>query len=229
MVTVATHDIIIRKSRRLVGHKNQQISRFRRIRGRFIASLIFAKLLKLWIKSSQIERIIQILKSRKSLARWLMSDNSEASASHGDTGAQGNKRKFSPDEDEHLQQLVNQYGFKEWKTIAQNMLGRTARQCRERWRYYLHPSLKSQPWTPEEDDLLIQKYVQLGPHWAKIAKHFKHRTDISLKNRFRKIQRLSKKNQTEITYENNIPSLKTSRDIIELPQPISKMKSDQAS
>ncbi len=49
------------------------------------------------------------------------------------------KSKFTPEEDARLQELVAQFGSDNWTVIAQNMDGRTPRQCRERWTYYLTP------------------------------------------------------------------------------------------
>jgi hypothetical protein len=49
------------------------------------------------------------------------------------------------------------------------MAGRTVRQCRERWKYYLEPSINKLEWTPQEDQLLMEKHHDLGPRWAQIA------------------------------------------------------------
>jgi hypothetical protein len=69
------------------------------------------------------------------------------------------------------------------------MQGRTTRQCRERWRYYLHPSINRTAWTEAEDRLLLQKYNELGAKWSHIVPFFHLRTDVDLKNRFKRIYR----------------------------------------
>lgn len=95
------------------------------------------------------------------------------------------RHKFSIDEDNALRNLVNEHGTTNWRFIAENMTtNRTARQCRDRWKNYLMPGIKSAPWTPEEDQLLEEKYAALGSQWSRIAKFFPNRTDINVKNRW---------------------------------------------
>lgn len=99
------------------------------------------------------------------------------------------KHLFTPEEDDQIKRLVSMYGLKNWKNVSRNMKGRTARQCRERWKNYLTPNLKHGPWTEAEDDLLVELVKEHGTHWAKIASHFDNRTDINLKNRWLLLQR----------------------------------------
>lgn len=101
------------------------------------------------------------------------------------------KRKFTDSEDIALASLVELHGQNNWKLIARSMPSeRTARQCRERWKYYLSEGIpNNDDWTREEEKLLLEKYEIYGPHWAKIAKFFDHKNDINLKNRFNKIKR----------------------------------------
>ena len=110
------------------------------------------------------------------------------------------KQKFTQSEDEKLQQLVKKYGQNDWKLIAEKMSNRTSRQCRERWKYYLQPSLQqpaNMEWTKEEDTLLIQKMNEFGTKWSQIAKFFPFRTDINVKNRFHRLQRLKNRESPE--------------------------------
>jgi hypothetical protein len=65
------------------------------------------------------------------------------------------KIPFSHQEDTLLRELVSQYGDNSWENVAQNMPGRKARQCRERWKHYLSASNYT-PWTPIEDQILIR-------------------------------------------------------------------------
>jgi hypothetical protein len=105
----------------------------------------------------------------------------------------GTKQKFSAEEDQYLNYLVSRHGLSNWKQIASHMNGRTVRQCRERWKYYLEPSINKLDWTKQEDELLMEKYQAFGPRWAQIANFFGSRTDIDLKNRFHRIERTHKK------------------------------------
>ena len=105
------------------------------------------------------------------------------------------KKKFSASEDSYLAYLVSIHGPNDWKKIAWNMTGRTVRQCRERWKYYLEPNINRKGWTSEEDELLVEKYREFGPKWAQITAFFENRTDIDLKNRYHKIERSRKRSE----------------------------------
>lgn len=94
------------------------------------------------------------------------------------------KRNFSSDEDEKIKSLISEYGEKNWETIAGFLPGRTPRSVKERWNTYLRPNVNRNPFTHEEDLLLIQKYEELGPKWVEISRFFVGRTDNSLKNRW---------------------------------------------
>jgi hypothetical protein len=109
------------------------------------------------------------------------------------------KQKFSPEEDQYLRHLVSRYGPSDWKQISLHMNGRTVRQCRERWKSYLEPSLNKLDWTAQEDQLLLQKYEEIGPKWSRLALYFHARTDIDVRNRYHRIERITKKAEAKIT------------------------------
>lgn len=113
------------------------------------------------------------------------------------------KSKFTPEEDKLLRALVNQYGESNWSKIAENMPRRNVRQCKERWQNYLTPNVSKEPWTPEEDLLLEEKYNEIGAKWVRIAQFFKNRTDTNVKNRYMVLSRRSKK---EAMHSNIQPS-----------------------
>lgn len=110
-------------------------------------------------------------------------------------GSANLKIKFTPEEDQRLTQLVLQHGSKDWIKISNLMETRNPRQCRERWNNYLNPSLRTDPFSTEEDLLLDQKYAEYGPRWNKIAKFFNNRSDNSLRNRWMMIARHRAKHQ----------------------------------
>jgi hypothetical protein len=107
------------------------------------------------------------------------------------------KQKFGPDEDTRLTSLVQLHGPRNWKLVASRMPGRNPRQCRERWKHYLKPSINRGDWTEAEDDLLVSKYRELGPKWSQISAFFVSRTDVDLKNRYQRIRRLINKSVDE--------------------------------
>lgn len=101
------------------------------------------------------------------------------------------RNPFVEKEDKKLKELVEKFGD-EWGKISTNMKGRNTRQCRERWLKYLNPNLNKSPWTKEEDDLLLLKYYQYGSKWKLISSFFANRTDLSIRNRYKKLQRRNK-------------------------------------
>lgn len=110
--------------------------------------------------------------------------------------------KFTPDEDMKIKKLVQKYGENDWKKVAAKMKGRNVRQCRERWKNYLSPSIDWSAWSEEEDKLLIEKYRELGPKWKILSTLFQKRTEIIVKNRMNKILRKINKGK----YRNNLMS-----------------------
>jgi hypothetical protein len=99
------------------------------------------------------------------------------------------KHAFSSEEDARLSELVGQYGEHSWPEIEKRMPGRSSRQCRERWKLYLSPSVSNDSWAAEEDLQLIQLYQLCGPKWSIIASHFPKRTANSVKNRQKQLLR----------------------------------------
>lgn len=71
---------------------------------------------------------------------------------------------------------------------------------------YLNPFLKISHWTKEEDELIIKKREELGPKWMIIKNFFINRTDAMIKNRYRNLMKIRKKNEenkyNEITFNN---------------------------
>lgn len=109
------------------------------------------------------------------------------------------KIKFSQQEDNMLIYLVRNIKPMNWNVIAYFMGSRTARQCRDRWKNYLNPELRNDPWTEEEDKLLFEKQKIFGSKWGKIAHFFSNRSDNSCRNRWqhlaRQLERIQKAKQ----------------------------------
>lgn len=103
---------------------------------------------------------------------------------HCISGLKNNKKRpFTKEEDNIILDYIATNGPR-WKEISSLLNGRSVKQCRERYRTYLNPSLRNDPWTDEEDQKLIILYKKYGPKWVEISKHFRGRSDNMIKNRF---------------------------------------------
>ena len=95
-----------------------------------------------------------------------------------------------------LKELVMANGTNKWSFIASRFTNRNVRQVKERWEYYLSPSVNNGPWTAQEDKLLLEKYHELGSKWTAISHFFVGRTNTCCKNRFLAMKRATEKEQT---------------------------------
>ena len=120
------------------------------------------------------------------IRQFMISAFSASLAVSGKNSHMAKRRKFTNDEDQKLKDLVAQLGTKSWEKIARLMPERTARQCRDRYKNYLIDTLVSDPWTPEEDAVLIRMFHELGPKWVEIAKALNGRSGNNVKNRWHK-------------------------------------------
>ena len=99
------------------------------------------------------------------------------------------RNRFSPNEDIKLIQLVKQFGVNSWEKIQKFMPKRTTRQIKDRWYQYLSPDVHNNNWTAEEDQIIREKFSEIGPQWKIIAQFLKNRTCIGVRNRAKKILR----------------------------------------
>lgn len=99
-------------------------------------------------------------------------------------------RRWRPDEDAELDALVEEFGVPNdpegWTQIAKKMSGggRTRKQCKNRWKNHLAPDINREPWSQDEDALLLKLQAEVGNAWSAILDHFPGRSYASLKNRW---------------------------------------------
>ncbi|CAD8206524.1 unnamed protein product [Paramecium octaurelia] len=128
------------------------------------------------------------------------------------------KGPWQNNEDERLLEWVKNNGPNKWSLCAENITGRSGKQCRERWFNNLNPNVKKGGWTSDEDNEIFKGYLAYSSSWSKIAKNLSGRTENSVKNRFystvRKLLADQEKNgislqMLEVKQENGTSALQT--------------------
>lgn len=87
-----------------------------------------------------------------------------------------------PEEDQALLQLVRTQGANNWVRISQQLQHRSPKQCRERYHQNLKPSLKHDPISAQEGEVIERLVQEMGKRWAEIARRLGNRSDNAVKN-----------------------------------------------
>lgn len=93
---------------------------------------------------------------------------------------------WTPEEDEALNKVKSSPKVSDWQQIAESLGGKyTPSQYFERWRYLIYPQYHNRvfPWTPEEDEFLVELGKKYGCNWTLIANNIIGRTDLACKRR----------------------------------------------
>jgi len=99
-------------------------------------------------------------------------------------------RRWTTFEDAVLEQSVASAvaaGCKQlpWNKLAEDLAGRSGRQCRERWFAQLNPTINKSTFSEKEDKEIVSLYRAHGPRWAELARLLSsNRTFHQIRNRF---------------------------------------------
>jgi hypothetical protein len=116
------------------------------------------------------------------------------------------KSKFTDREDARLRELIGRGVYSDWSEVANEMPGRNARQCRERWNNYVNPKITIRAWTEAEEELLVRKYAELGPQWQVIVKAFPNRSKNQVKNHWSARERRLEREAAQATQQKRKPN-----------------------
>ncbi|XP_045175051.2 myb-related protein B-like isoform X2 [Mercenaria mercenaria] len=96
-----------------------------------------------------------------------------------------NRGRWLKEEDEKLKQVVEQVGNQDWKLVSRYFPDRSDLQCQHRWYKVLNPDLIKGPWTPEEDQKVLELVRQFGAKkWTVISKYLNGRTGKQCRERW---------------------------------------------
>lgn len=99
------------------------------------------------------------------------------------------KKRWRPSEDQALAAMIAAEGVPTtplgWRQLGDRLPTKpTARQCKARWVDFLAPGIRSDSWTPEEDEIVLSTQARVGNAWSSILDKLPGRTYASLKNRY---------------------------------------------
>ena len=93
--------------------------------------------------------------------------------------------KWTPEEDKALEDGISKYGEKKWKLISAKVQGRSPIQCLHRWTKILKPGLIKGSWTENEDLILKNWVLTVGPQkWAQCSKKIPGRNGKQCRERW---------------------------------------------
>lgn len=136
----------------------------------------------MYLSKQQKEPVSRIIYScKKNNARLIMQ------RCYPNAGSLQKSRKFTYNEDSMIYKLRND-SRQDWDEIAKNLgTGKTARQIRDRYKFYLNPK-QTVFWNENRNALLLEKVKLYGKDWNFIARFFPDETAVSLKNIYLKIK-----------------------------------------
>jgi hypothetical protein len=116
------------------------------------------------------------------------------------------KGRFTKEEDILMVAAVRRHGT-DFARVARFLPGRTSTQVRDRYRSVLRLESNGEPWTPDDDELLLTLVTELGEgNWSEISHNFKNRNRTQVRHRYRTIKNWHKKVSAGMTELLHAPS-----------------------
>lgn len=108
--------------------------------------------------------------------------------------------RWTLEEDEWLLAGVRRFGSGiNWALMQEFVPNRTDVQCRERYMNVLHPRLRKEEFTPEEDARLLETVTELGEgKWSQVASVMNDRTDNQCRRRWLYLQKIHGHSSTSV-------------------------------
>lgn len=117
------------------------------------------------------------------------------------------KKRFTKQEDTCILRLYEEISDsipKKWDLIGQKFQlsfpqrGKTAKQLRDRYRYFIDPNINRTKISIEEGEDIMKNYGEIGPFYVKIANRCKNRAPQDIKNFIRDYMKKKKKEEGQI-------------------------------
>ena len=110
------------------------------------------------------------------------------------------RSSWTEEEDAILREAVKTMGARRWsKMAALSGLKRTGKQCRERWTSQIDDGLCWDPFTPEEDAMILTEVSLGAPHWGELSREM-GRSYNAVRNRYALLRR-QRETPQEMTQE----------------------------
>mmetsp|Transcript_1629 Transcript_1629/g.10042 ORF Transcript_1629/g.10042 Transcript_1629/m.10042 type:complete len:291 (+) Transcript_1629:16-888(+) len=133
---------------------------------------------------------------------------------------------WTKEEEKKLVELVDTHGEGRWKEVAEQLRNKTGKQCREKWKNQLRPSIRNDPWTDQEEEIFVGAHIMYGNRWSFIAQCLEGRSENAIKNHWnavmrRKNARLVLKSETRVLHNYILGNRKEGRrDSTSMNKPI---------
>lgn len=115
------------------------------------------------------------------------SDNSIRDRHKSLTNSRADRIFWGDEEDQLLKAAVDKHTTRDWSKVAEDVLGRTKDQCKNRWIVVMvHNGKTEAAWSPENDALLKMGVEELGTNgkWATIAARIPGKSGKECKSRY---------------------------------------------